>query len=388
MKSGILASVLLMMMCLPIVAWLYFVFFRGFFWKSNLHHSTIARELARWPVVVALVPARNEAPLIERTLTSLRRQDYPGEFSIILVDDSSEDETAGLARRAADGDGHSIHVITGEALSPGWTGKLWAMSQGVRQADLILPRAAYLWFTDADLEHDRQALRNLVWQAESLHLDLASNMALLHCAGFWERLLIPAFVFFFCKLYPFRYVNMPDHPVAAAAGGSMLVRREALRQSGGLEVIRGELIDDCALARLIKARGPIRLELTRNSVSIRPYNLADIWQMVARSAYTQLNHSPLRLLLTIAGMLLIYLAPLIGLVAGSLSGQFLMAEVGLISWAFMTVAYWPTIRLYVQNGLMSLLLPIAALFYTFMTIDSARRHWQGKGGQWKGRIEA
>ncbi len=388
MGSGILASVLLLLVSISLAGWLYLAFFRGYFWQTDLKRSAPVGELDHWPAVIAVVPARNEAPVIERTLTSLRRQDYPGDFSIILVDDGSEDATAALARRAAEGAGHSLRIIAGEELPPGWTGKLWAMQQGVRRAKSFQTSPDYLWFTDADLEHAPETLRKLVWQAQSLHLDLTSNMALLHCTSFWERLLIPAFVFFFRKLYPFRKVNMPGDPIAAAAGGSMLVRRHALLRSGGLAAIRGELIDDCALARLIKAHGPIRLELTRNSVSLRPYHFVDIWEMVARSAYAQLKNSPLRLLLMVTGMLLIYAVPLIGLVWGSWPGQTLAAGLGGTSWALMTLAYIPTVRLYRQSAVMSLLLPVAALLYTFMTIDSARQHRLGRGGRWKGRIHA
>jgi hopene-associated glycosyltransferase HpnB len=387
-KSGILAAVLLLLTCLSLAAWLYLIFLRGFFWKSDLQSEPDAIELAQWPPVAAVVPARNEAAVIKRTLASLRHQDYPGDFSIVLVDDNSEDGTAELARQILDEKGHPLHVIGGASLSPGWTGKLWAMAQGAGQAETILPHATYLWFTDADLEHDPQALRSLVRQAESRNLDLVSTMALLHCASFWERLLIPAFVFFFRKLYPFRQVNAPHHPMAAAAGGSILVRRQALQKSGGLEAIRGELIDDCALARQIKARGPIHLELTRHSRSIRPYDFADIWRMVARSAYTQLNHSVLWLLATVTGMILIYFVPWISLLSGSLMGSLTIAALGGTTWALMALAYWPTIHLYRQPGWMTLLLPVAALLYTIMTIDSARQHWRGKGGMWKGQAQA
>jgi hopene-associated glycosyltransferase HpnB len=362
--------------------------FSWFFWKTDLQLPAHARKPAQWPPVMAVVPARNEASVIRRTLASLRRQDYPGEFAVVMVDDGSEDGTADLARLVAEGEGAQIHVYTGEALAAGWTGKLWAMAQGVREAGALLPGARYLWFTDADLEHDPRALRDLVWRAEDLKLDLSSTMALLHCASFWEGLLIPAFVFFFRKLYPFRYANNPRHPTAAAAGGSMLVRAAALQQAGGLEAIRGELIDDCALARLIKARGPIRIDLTESSRSVRPYSLADIWNMVARTAYAQLHHSSFWLLLTVAGMVLIYLAPWIGLAGGLLIGHFVIAALGGATWALMAMAFWPTIRLYRQSGLNALLLPMAAFLYTLMTIDSAQRHWRGGGGMWKGRVQS
>lgn len=379
---------LLILASLSLAAWLYLLLFRGFFWKLDMDLPADANEFAEWPAVVAVVPARNEAPVIQRTITSLRSQDYPGEFSIVLIDDSSDDGTAAQARLAAEGEGHAFHIFPGQALPTGWTGKLWAMAQGVEHASVVLRRARYIWFTDADLEHDRQALRDLVGRAESRRLDLVSTMALLYCAAFWERMLIPAFIFYFRKLYPFRYANSPRHPIAAAAGGSMLVRIEALRRAGGLEAIRGDLIDDCALARLIKARGPIRIELTQRSHSIRPHRFADIWNMVARSAYVQLKYSPIGLLLTIVGMIVIYMVPVIGLAAGSLTRHFLIAGLGGAAWALMALAYRPTIRLYRQPGLTALLLPVAALLYTFMTIDSARRHWQGKGGMWKGRIQS
>jgi len=230
-------------------------------------------------VVAAVVPARDESAVIERSLSSLRRIDYPGRFFIVLIDDGSRDGTAALAADVAAGPGHPVDIVTGKPLPEGWTGKLWAMAQGRQRIDGVLPEARYAWFTDADVEHDPQALRDLVWQAESQGLDLVSNMALLHCASFWERLLITALVFYFRKLYPFRQVNTPRHSVAAAGGGSMLVRLETLQQAGRFERIRGELIDDCALARILKACGKIWLGLTIHSRSIRPYSFADIWRM-------------------------------------------------------------------------------------------------------------
>jgi hopene-associated glycosyltransferase HpnB len=383
-----LATVLLLLTCLSLAAWLYLIFFRGFFWKSDLRPEPDAIELTQWPAVTAVVPARNEAAFVKRTLASLRRQDYPGEFTIVLVDDSSEDGTAELARQVPDEEGHPLHVMAGARLAPGWTGKLWAMVQGAGYAETILPHTRYFWFTDADLEHEPRALRSLVHQAESRSLNLVSTMPMLHCANFWERLLIPAFVFFFRKLYPFRQVNAPHHPRAAAAGGSMLVRREALQRSGGLEAIRGELIDDCTLARQIKAHGPIHLELTRHSHSIRPYGFSEIWRMVARSAYTQLNHAVLWLLVTVTGMVLIYMVPCIGLLSASLTGNLAIVALSGLALALMAFAYWPTIRLYRQPGWMTFLLPVAAFLYTIMTIDSARQHWQGRGGMWKGRAQA
>jgi hopene-associated glycosyltransferase HpnB len=370
---------------LSLASWMYLVFFRGFFWKAD--PSPLIRDAgpSHLPDVVAVVPARNEAGVLERTVSSLRRQDYPGGFSIILVEDNSEDGTLGLAHRVSEGEGHPLHVLAGAPLPQPWTGKLWALSQGIRFAGENLPAAEYLWFADADLEHDPATLRTLVLQAQAGKLAMVSNMALLHCARVWERLLIPAFVFFFCKLYPFRFVNRPRHPVAAAAGGSMLVRRDILEKSGGIESIRRELIDDCALAHQIKAHGPIRLELTRRSRSVRPYGFADIWCMVARTAYTQLHHSPFGLLFTVAGMFVIYLIPVAGLAGGIVAGSYPTALLAFTAWALMAFAYTPTLRLYRQPGIAAWLLPVSAFLYTLMTLDSARRHWLGKGGLWKGR---
>jgi hopene-associated glycosyltransferase HpnB len=370
---------------LALVAWMYLVFFRGFFWKPDLSPWIGNEAPSHLPDVVAVVPARDEAGVIERTLSSLRRQDYPGGFSIILVDDNSEDRTSELARHVSAGQGHPLQVLAGTPPPRPWTGKLWALAQGIRFAGEKLPAAEYFWFTDADLEHDPATLRTLVGQAQAGKLALASNMARLHCTRVWERLLIPAFIFFFCKLYPFRFVNRPRHPMAAAAGGSMLVRRVLLERSGGIEGIRDELIDDCALARQLKPHGPIRLELTRHSRSVRPYGFADIWRMVARTAFTQLHHSPTRLLLTVAGMFLIYFVPVGGLIGGILAGSYSTAMPAFAAWALMVFAYTPTLRLYRQPGIAAWLLPIAAFLYTLMTLDSARRHWQGTGGMWKGR---
>jgi hopene-associated glycosyltransferase HpnB len=251
----------------------------------------------------------DEASVIESTLRALRRLDYPGKLLILLVDDGSRDATAALAANTAAGSGHPLEIIPGKPLPAGWTGKLWAMSRGVEKSSQETPAPRYSWFCDADIEHDPEVLRALVWKAEKDSLSLVSTMAQLHCASIWEKLLIPAFVFYFRKLYPFRLVNTPRHPMAAAAGGSMLVRLAALAHAGGLERIKSEWIDDCALARLIKPNGGIWLGMTTLSRSIRSYRFADIWRMVARSAYTQLRHSLLWLAAAVSGMLFLSVAP-------------------------------------------------------------------------------
>lgn len=377
---------LLILALLSFLSWLYLLFLRGDFWRLGPQLPP-ASSLENWPPVAAVVPARDESAVIERTLSSLRRLDYPGRFFIVLIDDGSRDGTAALAAKIAAGRGHAVDIVSGKPLPAGWTGKVWAMAQGLEHIPPILPEARYVWFTDADLEHDPQALRDLVWQAESRSLDLVSNMAVLHCTSFWERLLIPAFVFFFRKLYPFQQVNSPRHSVSAAAGGSMLVRLETLRRSGGLERIRGELIDDCALARLLKTCGNIWLGLAVHSRSIRPYSFADIWRMVARSAYTQLRCSPFWLVTAVCSMVLVYLIPIIAVTAGCLSGSYLTAALGGMAWILMFAAYRPMVSFYRKPHWTALLLPAAALLYTLMTIDSARQHWQGQGGAWKGRVQ-
>jgi hopene-associated glycosyltransferase HpnB len=260
------------------------------------------------------------------------------------------------------------------------------MEQAVAYVRRVLPQPRYLWFTDADIEHEPMVLRGLVQRAERAKLDMVSTMVLLHAERFWERLLIPAFVFFFQKLYPFSYVNSPGRATAAAAGGSMLVNRSALAEAGGLTEIRNALIDDCALARLLKTKGRLWLGLTIHSRSIRAYGFGDIWRMVTRTAYRQLKYSPALLLSTVIGMALIYIAPIVVMVLSWTAGYILLAALGASTWMIMSVAYLPTVRLYKQPWLFALSLPVAAILYTLMTVDSARKHWLGKGGEWKGRL--
>jgi hopene-associated glycosyltransferase HpnB len=297
--------------------WIYLVLGRGLFWAADQELEPDLPDPAEWPSVVVLVPARNEAKVIGETLDTLLEQDYPGPFQVILIDDHSEDGTASAARTIAKRSKHAerLHVVESDPLPPGWSGKIWALGQGWAHAQVRAPEARYLWLTDADISHWLQNLRDLVAKAEADKLDMVSVMPLLSCESLWERLLIPPFVFFFQKLYPFRWVNNPKRRTAAASGGSMLVNLEALNAAGDFRSIKGELIDDCALAAGIKAvarkrgRG-IWLGLGPEAESVRPYDgLKDIWRMVARSAYTQLGCSPLRLLGTVIGMILTYLVP-------------------------------------------------------------------------------
>jgi hopene-associated glycosyltransferase HpnB len=279
-----------------------------------------------------------------------------------------------------------VAVIGGQPLPPGWTGKLWAVHHGLGYADKRWPASQYWLLTDADIEHDPKNLRRLVMEAQLRDCDLISLMVMLRCGSLWEKLLIPAFVFFFQKLYPFPHVNNPTRPEAAAAGGCMLVRRQALHEVGGIQSIRGNLIDDCALAARIKEQGAVWLGLTEETRSLRAYDrLSEIWKMVARGAFTQLKHSPVALLVTVLGMLLIYGAPPVAAAYGLAEMNGAAGWLGGLAWLLMAFAYRPTLRLYRLPAWWGLFLPVAAFLFTLMTVDSARLHWRGRGGQWKGR---
>ena len=362
--------------------WLYLIVGRGGFWLAS-ERDNGGPTPAAWPAVTAVIPARDEAEGVGDTIASLLKQDYPGAFSVILVDDQSTDGTADVARRAAGAASDRLIVVPGTALPPGWTGKLWAMKQGVARA---LPgEPVYLLFTDADIVYDSDALTRLVSEAQAKGLVLNSRMARLRCESFAERAFVPAFIFFFQMLYPFAWVNRYDRGMAAAAGGCMLVRRDALDAAGGIEAIRGALIDDCALARSLKPQGPIRLSLTDRVRSIRGYATAqDIRRMVARSAYAQLGYSPLLLAATVAGLALVYLAP----VLLALFGHGLAQGLGLLAWAVMTIAFQPMLRFYRRSPLWGPFLPAIALAYMAFTLDSAYQYARKRGGLWKGRVQS
>ncbi|MDD9878105.1 MAG: glycosyltransferase [Magnetovibrio sp.] len=374
------ADILFALASLSLFAWAVLEFFRGGFWRADQRLGP-AGELGHWPGVVAVIPARNEAPTIGRTVASLLGQDYPGQVSVIVVDDGSDDGTAAAAGAAA-----NLRVVPGTPLPSGWTGKLWAVQQGMTAAQVYTPDAVYVLMTDADIEHAPGNLRELVFKAETERLHLVSLMVKLRAVSAWERLLIPAFVFFFQKLYPFPWVNDPASPTAAAAGGCMLIRRDTLDAAGGIEAIRDRLIDDCAMAALIKPKGPIWLGLTKTTRSLRAYETLDeIWDMVARTAFVQLDHSYLAVAGTVAGMALIYLVPPVAALVGLVTPHDQLGLVGVIAWAVMCIAYRPTLALYGEPVWRSLLLPVAAVFYALMTVSSALRHLGGEGGGWKGR---
>jgi hopene-associated glycosyltransferase HpnB len=371
-------QVIVLLSLLSIAAWVYLIGFHGRFWSSSPELGAGAPSGAA--KVVAIVPARDEAAHIRRSIGSLLAQDYPGEFSIVLVDDNSTDGTAAIA--ASLDAGSRLGIVAGQPLPPGWSGKLWAVQQGLAQPKA--QAADFLLLTDADIEHASGHLSSLVAKAESAHFDLVSEMVHLHCDTPVERALIPAFVFFFQMLYPFAWVADPDRGLAAAAGGTILVARAAIERIEGVSRIRGELIDDCALARAIKStRGHIWLGHSVRARSIRVYRrLGEIWNMIARTAYVQLGCSPLMLLGCLAGMGLLYCAPpLLAICAHGLARL-----LGLLAWAAMALAFQPTLRRYRLLPFWGAALPLIASFYLGATLVSALRHHAGRGGGWKNRV--
>ena len=380
---------MLILVALSLIIWIYLIVGRGNFWLCNqfLDEKYSPKNLN----VTAIIPARNEAQSISTCLNSLFQQDYQGNFRIVLVDDRSEDETKSIARKIAQEKNkeQQLTIIDGQPLPTAWSGKLWAMHQGIEWAKTNLETDYYL-LTDADINHDANNLFSLVAKAEKEQLDLVSLMVKLHCQSFWEKLLIPAFVFFFQKLYPFPLVNNPKNKVAGAAGGCILIRQDALTRIGGIEALKEALIDDCTLATLVKKSLPVNhgiwLGLTNTTSSLREYNqLQPIWNMVARTAFTQLNYSSLLLVGTLLGMFITYLVAPLGLIVGAITDDYLVSLLAWITVLLISLTYYPTVKFYRLPVWYSFLLPVIALLYTLMTIDSARRHWQGKGGQWKGR---
>lgn len=355
---------------LALLAWLYLALAHGRFWQVSLRRGERRGARAR---VAVIIPARDEAATIAETVSSLTAQDC----RIWVVDDSSTDGTAEYAREAG---GDRTTVLSAPPPEPGWTGKLWALSRGVDAALETSPD--YLLFTDADIRHAPDSIASLIALAEADQADLVSYMVHLHCVSVPEKLTIPAFVFFFFMLYPPRWIADPRRSTAGAAGGCILIRRSALMRIGGIASIRGELIDDCALARAVKSSGGrIRLGLTSDTISTRAYSgFSEIWQMISRTAFTQLQYSSLLLIGTIAGMLLLYAAPVISALRGSLYGA--------LAWLLMAALFIPMLRFYRQPVLLALLLPLIACFYMGATVDSALRYWTGRGGVWKGRKQA
>ena len=371
---------------LALATWVYLVAGRAGFWLVRERTEAIAApEPAAWPSVVAVIPARDEADMLPATLPSLLRQDYPGSLRILLVDDHSSDGTAEAARAAAAElcASDRLETLAGAALPPGWTGKLWALAQGVAAAQALAPD--FLLLSDADIAYGPSALRRLTALACARRLALTSVMAKLNVESAAERLLIPAFVFFFRMLYPFSRVNDPRSSTAAAAGGCMLVDREALRRAGGLEPIRSALIDDCALGARLKRVGPVWLGLSDEVRSLRRYpGFGDIARMVVRSAYAQLRYSPLLLALCAAGMALAYFVPPLLALFGSGPAAMMAGA----AWLLMALAFAPMLVFYRRSILWGPALPLIAGLYLWFTFQSALEHRLGRGGMWKGRAQA
>ena len=368
---------------LALLAWIWLLLAHGRFWVPEARPT--APLPGSWPEVVAVVPARDEAAVIGRAVASLLTQDYPGRLSVVVTDDSSSDGTARTAMEAAAfvDAAERLTVVTAPPPEPGWSGKMWAQSRGLAAAADHHPGAELWLLTDADIGHHPAELRRMVAQLLAERLDMASLMVRLVTATAAEKAVIPAFVFFFRMLYPFRWVGDPTRPTAAAAGGYMLVRRSMLERIGGLAAISGALIDDCSLAARIKGHGGrLSLALSGDTVSLRGYEgLSGLWKMIARSAYTQLHCSPLLLAGTVLAMGIGFLLPpAAALACHSLPGW--------LAWAAMSVAFAPMLRFYRLPVILAPLLPLVAIFYLGATVDSARRHWQGRGGEWKGRVQA
>jgi hopene-associated glycosyltransferase HpnB len=372
-----------------LAAWLYLVLGHGGFWRCRERLPENPPAPARWPKVAAVLPARDEAATVKTVLEGLIAQDYPGPLAIFLVDDGSGDGTGEIARAVAAvaPANRPITVVDGRPLPAGWTGKLWALAQGVEAAEACQPGPDFLLFTDADIAHGPRQLRRLVAQAEASQADLVSLMAKLVCASLWERLLIPAFVYFFQKLYPFARVSDPRRHTAAAAGGCVLIRGPALARIGGVAAIRGRLIDDCSLAAAVKrSGGRLWLGLADETRSLRGYDgLGPIWAMVARSAYTQLRHSPWLLLGTLLGMALLYLVPPLLALSWPWHGDATAGLAASLAWLLMALSYRPMLAYYRRPATEALLLPVAGLLYTLMTLDSARLYYGRGGNRWKGR---
>ena len=372
-----------MWMLTVVIVWLLLMLLWGRFWRAD-QRLQMPEAPPAWPDVVTIIPARDEASSIAEVVTAHKATDYPGLSPVIVVDDSSADGTGDLARAAG------ADVICAPALPNGWSGKLWALQTGLAHAIAAYPDAKWILLTDADIRHAPETLRALVTKGEAEGLSLVSLMARLDARGFWAGLLVPAFVFFFQKLYPFPRVNKPGHWCAGAAGGCVLIRRAALDAIGGIAAMRGALIDDCTLGALVKHTSPGRtiwLGLAdQEVVSLRDNRaFGSIWTMVTRTAFTQLHHSSALLLGAVAGMAFLYLLPPALTFWGAIDGDAMALGSGFVAWALMTILYAPTARLYGQPGWRGVFLPAAAALYTAMTLGSALAHWRGRGGQWKGR---
>jgi len=383
-----LSTLPLTVAAVSLAIWIYMIAGRGGFWRTpRFDDLAPPPQRAAWPAIVAVVPARDEAAGVADCVRSILTLPYPGAFTMVLVDDQSRDGTARIAADAAAAIGASdrLTVLTGHALPAGWTGKLWAVKQGLDHVTSCAAQPDYILLTDADIVWSGDVLMRLVARAENEGLAMASIMAKLRCESFAEAYLIPAFIFFFEMLYPFAWVRDPEHRTAAAAGGCILARRNSLEAAGGIETIRGSLIDDCALGARLKAQGPVWLGVSQQVRSVRASDtVADVGRMISRSAYAQLHYSPLMLAGCILAMTVVFLAP----VAIALFGEGLARAFAALAWLLMALAFLPTLRYYRQPALWGPALPAIALAYMVFTINSAIQHVRGRGGMWKGRAQA
>ncbi|HEY5837129.1 glycosyltransferase [Streptomyces sp.] len=371
---------------IAVAAWVWLLAGQGMFWRTDVRLPA-RREPARWPSVAVVVPARDEVEVLGVSLTSLLVQSYPGEAEIFLVDDGSTDGTGRLAAELRERHGGLPLTVTSPGEPPaGWTGKLWAVRHGIALAR-ERTAAEYLLLTDADIAHRPDSLRELTAAAVAADLDVVSQMARLRVQTGWERLIVPAFVYFFAQLYPFRWINRHGSRTAAAAGGCVLIRSSTVTAANIPDAIRQSVIDDVALARAVKrSGGRIWLGLAERVDSVRPYpDLAELWRMVARSAYAQLRHNPAVLAGTVLGLALIYLVPPLAAIGGALAGAWPLCALGVAAWALMTGTYLPMLRYYGQPRWLAPLLPYTASLYLLMTVDSAFEHYRGRGAAWKGR---
>jgi len=383
-----LVNLTVMLSCISLLAWLYLAIFHHGFWKRREFLPPIDAQ-NHWPGIISLTPARNEEAVISRSIQSLLSQSYQGQYRAILINDNSEDKTLKQAQSAIDNidSSHSVDIMNAPALKSGWSGKLWALNHGLEMTRESY-RPDYYWLSDADITHDTNTLARLVTLARRNDLGMASLMVTLNCKTFWERLIIPAFIYYFQMLYPFAATANPKSQFAGGAGGCILIRADALEAIGGISAIKDTLIDDCALAKAVKTQSyKIWLGHGTESHSIRESSgLDDLWKMVTRTAFTQLNFSYFKLLGAIFGMFLLYAIPVIVALSGILTQNIPLAVIGASTWGLMALTYAPTVRAYGRSFLASFMMPFTAHLFMAMTLHSAWLHFRGSHSGWRGRI--